>query len=180
MGHAGKMEGMPVSKGEVLSALGHPVSWARDERKGEFNKRLAPGMTDLDIAGIKGIPGAVGYLDYLLRSLRCPLGWDTGLVNREVDEGIKEMVEREIVAEVWKYTQRLAELEEDPVEVERYIAKLRRRLEVLPRFIEDDPDAQLLEELRESGHRKNAEIEENIERIHQEIARYGKLLEGLR
>lgn len=180
MGHAGDMEGREVSKCEVLAKLGHPAHWAREDRELEFRKHLTRGATDLDINGIKGVPGVAGYMDYLLNSLRCPLGSDTGLVSAEVSMGIKEMAEREIRKEIQKYEVRLAELEKDPGEVERYIARLRYSLCFLPEMIDPDPNAQPLEELREGGHRRNAEIKENIERTHQEIARYSELLKNLR
>src|SRR5665213_837079 len=98
-----KAHGVLVGNHTVLRELGHPSGWDRLKRKLEFQNRLVPGATELDIFGIKGCPGQPGYLDYLKASKENPQGCNTNLVSDEVNYGIKAMVAEEVQPEIEKY-----------------------------------------------------------------------------
>ncbi len=175
-----KMHGEPVGKEEVLKALGNPASWARDERKLEFNKRLVPGNKELDIFGIKGCSGSEGYLGYLERSLGCPAGSDTGLVSEEENRVILETTTQEISAEIEKYTGLLAKLEEVPAEIEKYLGALKRTIEIKQMFWPENPEAQPIEELKELARQSNARTEREVAEIRETIGAYTEILNELR
>jgi len=171
-----KTHGVLVDNNEVLRGLGHPVHWARDERKVEFRKRLVPGYSELDIFGIKGCPGQPGYLDYLRASANNPAGSNTNLVSPEVSLGIKAMVVAEVKPEIEKYEAMLAELERSPSAVEKYVDDLKRWRKLFRDGIVADPDSEPIDELVELAWKGNHERRQNIALIEEEIKKYAGLV----
>jgi hypothetical protein len=168
-----KAHGVLVNKDEVLAALGHPSGWARDERRMQFEQRLIRGESELDIFGIKGCPGHPGYLDYLRKSAKRPIGSNTGLVSQEANQKILATVAEEVRPEIARYEVLLAELEKRPAAVRKYVADLKRWMEIFRSGIDPHPEDQPIEELQELARQGNKKNWENIELIKKEIVKYG-------
>lgn len=174
-----KMFGEPVSKEEVLYALGHPSEWFALSRVSAFRNRLVRGQDDLDIGGIRGCGRMTGYLDFLRTELTRPIGTGTGLVPPEVDAQILSALQAEISAEIAKYETRLAELERSPAAVEDHLERMRSRLDMFENnmlFAEQDPSLEPLEELQEMVRDSNRKRIQEIEQLRADIEKYDALL----
>lgn len=178
------LEGEPVSKEEILKELGDPAEWGKLHRKLEFEKRLRYGQKELDIKGIKGVPGTQGYLDFLKKELKHPIGTGTGLVSKEKNSHIEEQEKEAIKDEIKKYTKLLKELEKSPKEIERYLRKLKEKL----KFLETNllcVDLPLdnfgdTEEGRELAEKLNWGKKDNILKLKAAIKNYSDLLKRLK
>lgn len=174
-----KMIGKPVSKEEILRDLGHPGSWSASSRKQEFKRRLKPGQKDLGLGGIKGFPGHEGYLEYLEKEFKNPLGTNTSLVSDEENAQILLNNRAEIQLEIDKYRALLEKYEQDPRKIAGYIAYMNSWLKIKinfshsPRERTGDPD---LDASSEAADEQDAE---DIEAVRARINEYLKKYEAL-
>ena len=150
----------------------------------EFEKRLKFGHKELDIRGIRGYPGSLGYLDFLKEEFKHPIGSGTGLVSAGKNAHIEEQEKEAITDEILKYSRMLEDLEKSFPEVKAYLGELKRQLDLLennslfgdlpPDNFGDD------EEGRNLVIKCNRERKENIEKLKEEIVRYSDLMKKLK
>lgn len=174
-----KVLGEPVSKEEVLKDLGHPASWSALSRKLEFKHRLKPGQTELDLGGIKGVPGNKGYLEFLEKEFQNPLGSNTGLVSDKENVQILADNRAAIQLEIDKYRMLLEKYEQDPREIARYVGYMDSWLNTMSAFYSSSTEKigdSDLDSFFESEDKKDAE---NLETLKARIVEYASRYENL-
>lgn len=180
-----KAVGRPVSKKTILKELGHPETWAADFIRLEFEYRLrrnVPGLgtaTELDIHGIKT------YIECLERVDPRRLGIDSGLVSAKKNAEIASKARAAVKDAIEKQRERLLKLERDPVEIENYLALLRRDImDRKSRHFESafpgEHQPSVIEELRAESEDARAENDREIAKLQVELGKYQKLLTALR
>lgn len=180
----GDWKGKPVSGEDILKELGDPAEWGKQHRQIEFEMRLRFGRKELDIVGIKGMPGSDGYLDFLNKELKHPIGSETGLVSAGKNFHIEEQEKEAIKDEIKKYSELLDGLEKSRSAVVEYLDELKKRLNNLR-------NSSLYADLpldnfgdTEEGHNlvmeHNRERRENIKKLKEEIKKYSSLLKKLK
>ena len=168
-----KIVGEPVSKEEVLKALGHPRTWWPRQRRNEFWRHLLPGQKQMSINGLKG------YLKFLKQSLEKPPGANTGLVSDEENAEISRSVQAKISKETEKCEKRLARLEKNPLEVAFYISDLERNIDMYQSMGWMDENEEL-QGLKEIAVEANKENRTKIDKLQAELTKYKELFHQLR
>ena len=172
------LEGKKVSREEVLNVLGHPSTWARDERKTEFEKRLRPGDKELGIFGIKGCGRKKGYLGYLRESLERPLGTYTSLVSEEKNKEILERERKEIGVLIDKYEKLLASLWNSREAIVFYIESLELQRKIAEMGLSNE-EKEGDEELAGLVSIVNDQLRRDLYDVNEEIKRCEELLKGM-
>jgi len=177
--------GKLVSKEEVLRELGDPAGWGKMHRKLEFEKHLVFGQKELNLCGIKGLPGSLtcGYLEFLEKEFEHPIGSETGLVSAGKNFHIEEQEKEAIKDEIRKYTDLLGKLEKNPKEVSDYLDRMKQALKDLmtnPLYGDLPPDNfGDDEEGRTLVKEENLKRRENIRNLRKEIRKYTARLKKL-
>lgn len=175
----GKIPSEPISKEQLLLKLGHRAQWARKSRYYAWADLMHFGsQDDLDIAGIRGIPGPHGmhggYLSFLEDMLLHPERSNMEIVSDEENELIRKLVIEETTPEIEKYRARLTDLEKSASAVTAYIFEMNKAVDLL-NFYEKTGQYDASSE----GIAKKEADRAKIVVINQEIQRYTALLTTL-